>query len=200
MQLCSSLNIFWHCLSLRLEWKYLVQSCGHCQVFQICWHIKCSPFTASSFRTWNNSAGIPSPALALFIVLLPKAHLTLHSRMSGSRWVATLSWLFGSLRPLCTVLLCILATSSQSLLLLLDPYSFCPLSCPSLHEMFPWYLQFSRRDLEKEKVFPILSFSSISLHCSLKKAFLSLLAILWNSAPGISFPFLFAFHFSSFLI
>ena len=30
-------------------------------------------------------------------------------------------------------------------------------------------------------VFPILLFSSISLHCSFKKAFLSLLAILWNS-------------------
>ena len=26
------------------------QSCGHCWVFQICWHIKCSTFTASSFK------------------------------------------------------------------------------------------------------------------------------------------------------
>ena len=34
---------------------------------------------------WNSSTGIPSPPLALFIVMLPKAHLTLHSRMSGSR-------------------------------------------------------------------------------------------------------------------
>ena len=33
-----------------------------------------------------------------------------------------------------------------------------------------------------EEIFPILLFSSISLHCSYKKAFLSLLAILWNSA------------------
>ena len=31
-------------------------------------------------------------------------------------------------------------------------------------------------------VFAILLFSSISFHCSLRKAFLSLLAILWNSA------------------
>ena len=31
------------------------------------------------------SAGIPSPPLALFIVMLPKAHLTLHFSMSGSR-------------------------------------------------------------------------------------------------------------------
>ena len=26
----------------------LFQSCGHCWVFQICWHIECSTFTASS--------------------------------------------------------------------------------------------------------------------------------------------------------
>ena len=33
--------------------------------------------------------------LALFIVMLPKVHLTSHSRMSGSRWVITPSWLSG---------------------------------------------------------------------------------------------------------
>ena len=59
----------------------LFQSCGHCWVFQICWHIECSTFTASSSRIWNSSAGIPSPPLALFIVMLPKAHLTSQSRI-----------------------------------------------------------------------------------------------------------------------
>ena len=54
----------------------LFQSCGHCWVFQICWHIECSTFTASSFRIWNSSTGIPSPPLALFTVMLPKAHWT----------------------------------------------------------------------------------------------------------------------------
>ena len=97
MQLCDSLNIFWHCLSLGLEWKLTFFS-GHCWVFQICWHIECSTFTASSFRIWNSSTGIPSPPLALFIVMLPKAHLMSHSRMSGSRWTITLSWLSGSWR------------------------------------------------------------------------------------------------------
>ena len=53
--------------------------------FQIGWHIECSTFTSSSFRLWNSSTGIPSPPLALFIVMLSKAHLTSHSRMSGSR-------------------------------------------------------------------------------------------------------------------
>ena len=57
----------------------IFQSCGHCWVFQICSYIECSTFTASSFRIWNSSTGIPSSPLALFIVMLPKAHLTLHS-------------------------------------------------------------------------------------------------------------------------
>jgi len=76
----------------------LFQSCGHCWVFQICWHIECSTFTASSFRIWNSSTWIPSPPLALFVVMLPKAHLTSHSRMSGSRWVITSWWFSTSLR------------------------------------------------------------------------------------------------------
>ena len=75
----------------------LFQFCGHCWVFQICWHIECSTFTASSFRIWNSWTGILSPPLALFIVN-PKAHLTSHSRMSGSRWVITPSLLSGSWR------------------------------------------------------------------------------------------------------
>ena len=41
---------------------------------------------------------ITSPPLTLFVVMLPKAHLILHSKMSGSRLVTTPSWLSGSLR------------------------------------------------------------------------------------------------------
>ena len=55
----------------------------------------------SSFRIWNSSTGIPSPPLALFIVMLPKAQLTSHSRMSGSRSVITPSWLFQLWRSFC---------------------------------------------------------------------------------------------------
>ena len=76
----------------------LFQSCGHCWVSQVCWHIGCSTFRASSFRIWNSSTGIPSPPLALFVVMFPKSHLASHSRMSGSRWVITPSWLSGSWR------------------------------------------------------------------------------------------------------
>ena len=90
----------------------LFQSCGQYSVFQICWHSDCSTFTASSFRFWNSLTGIPSPPLALFIVMVPKAHLNLHSRLSDSRWVITPLWLSESWRSLLLVLLGILATSS----------------------------------------------------------------------------------------
>ena len=117
----------------------LFQSYGHCWVFQICWHIECSTFTASSFRIWNSSAGIPSPPLALFIVMLSKAHLGSHSRMSGSRWVITPLWLSGLWRSFLyssSVYSChLFLTSSASVM-----YHFCPLSSSSLHEIFPWYL------------------------------------------------------------
>ena len=56
----------------------LFQSCDHCWVFHICWHIACSTLTASSFRTWSSSAGVPSPPLALFIVMLLRP-IWLHS-------------------------------------------------------------------------------------------------------------------------
>ena len=74
------------------------QSYGHGWVFQIRWRIECSTFTASSLRIWNSWTGILSPPLALFIVMLPKAHLTSHCRMSGSQWVITPSWWSGSWR------------------------------------------------------------------------------------------------------
>ena len=112
----------------------LFQSCDYCWVFQICWHIEWSTFTASSFKIWNTLAGIPSPPLTLFIVMPSKDHLILHFRMSGYRWVTTPSWLSGSLRPFCSVLLCILATSFKYLLLLLGSHHFCPLLCPSMQK------------------------------------------------------------------
>ena len=142
MQLCGSLNIFWQCPSLVLEWKLAFSSPVAIAEFSKCWHFECSTLTTSFLRIWNSSAGIRSLPLALFVVILPKAHLSSHSRMSGSRWVITPLWLSGSWRSVCIVLQCILPTSSYYLLLLLGPYHFCPLLCPTLHEMFPWCLQF----------------------------------------------------------
>ena len=90
-----SLGLPFFAIGMKID---VFQSCGHCWVFQICWHIECSPFIASFSRIWNSSTGIPSPPLALLIEMLPKVHLTSHSRMSSSRWVITPSWLSGSWR------------------------------------------------------------------------------------------------------
>ena len=160
----------------------LYQSCSHYWVFQICWNIECSTFTALSFRIWNSltgiPTGIPTPPLALFIVMLPKAHLTSHSRMSGPRWVITPSWLSGSWRSFLysSVYSCHLFLISSASVRSIPFLFFIE---PNFSWNVPWVsLIFLKRPL----VFPILLFSSISLHWSLRKAFLSLLAILWNSA------------------
>ena len=157
----------------------LFQSCGHCWVFQICWHIECSPFTASSFRIWNSSTGILSPPLALFVVMLPKAHLTLHSRISGSRWVMTPSWLYVLWRSF------LYSYSVFSYYLFLISYASVR-SIPFLSfivPIFAWKVPLvSLIFLKRSLVFPIRLFSSISLYWLLRKPFLCLLAILWNSA------------------
>ena len=98
--------------------------------------------------------------------------------MSGSRWVITPSWLSRSWRSFLyssSVYTChlFLISSAQ-----LGSYNFYPLLSP-----FAWNLPLvSLIFLKRSLVFPILLFSSISLHGSLRKPFLSLLAILWNSA------------------
>ena len=83
----------------------LFQSFGHSWLIQICQHTECSPLTTAHFRIWKSSATIPSPPLALFIVILRKVHLTSYSKMSGSRWVITPSWLSGSLSFFCVFFL-----------------------------------------------------------------------------------------------
>ena len=47
---------------------------------------------------------------------------------------------------------------------------------------------------------PLVLFSSIFMHCSLKNAFLSFLAILWNSAFSWAYPSLYLLLFTCFLI
>ena len=169
----------------------LFQSCGHCWVFQICWHIECSTFTASAFRTWNSSTGIPSPPLAWFVVMLPKAHLTLHCRMSGSRWMITPSWLSGLWRSFLyssSVYSCHLLLISSASVKSIPFLSF-------IEPIFAWNpplvsLIFLKRSL----VFHIPLFSSISLHWSLRKAFLSLLVFFGTlHSNGYIFLFLLCF-------
>ena len=93
---CTVVWTFFGCLSLGLEWKLTFSSLVATAEF--------SKF-AGMFAALSQHhllgfeiAGIPSLPIALFVVMLPKAHLSSHSRMSGSRWVITPSWLSGSWR------------------------------------------------------------------------------------------------------
>ena len=111
--------------------------------------------------------------------MLPKAHLTSRSRMSGSRWVITPSWLSGSWRSFwysSSVYSCYLFLISSASVRSIPFLSFI---VPIIAWNIPLVsLIFWKRSL----VFSILLFFSISLHWSLRKTFLSLLSILWKSA------------------
>ena len=110
--------------------------------------------------------------------MLPEAHLMSDSRMSGCRWKIKPSWLSGSLRSFlyrssvysCHLFL-ILSAFVRSLLFLSFIVPILAWNVPLIYPIF----------LKRSLVFPVLLFSS-TLHCSFKKTFLSLLAILCNSA------------------
>ena len=90
----------------------LFQFCDHYWVFQICWPIECSTFTASSLRIWNSSAGIPSPPVAFFVMMfLRPTWLHIPGCLSLGEWSHHHDYL-GRENLFCTVLVCILAISS----------------------------------------------------------------------------------------
>ena len=126
--------------------------------------------------------------------MLPKAHLTSHSRMSGSRWVVKPSWLPGSWRSFlysyslysCHLFL-ISATSLSSI-------QFLSFIVP----LFAWIVPMvSLIFLKRSLVLLNLLFSSISLHCSVRKAFFffspCLLFFGALHSNGCIFPFLLCF-------
>ena len=120
--------------------------------------------------------------------MLPKAHLTSHSTMSGYWWVITASWVSGSWRSF------LYSSSVYSCHLFL-------ISCASVSSIpflyfivpiFAWNIPLvSLIFLKRFLVFPLLLFFSISLHWSLGKAFLSLLLFFGIlHSDGYIFPFL----------
>ena len=141
--------------------------------------VEYSILTASSFRSWNSSAGIQSTPLALFVVMLPKAYMTSCSRMSGSRWVITPSWLSESWR---SFLYSSSVYSCHIFLIFSAPVRSIPF-LSFIVPIFAWNVPLvSLIFLKRFLVFPILLFSLTSLHWSWRKACLFILAILWNSA------------------
>ena len=179
MQLCGSLSIL--CISFLWDWNAtnLFQSCGHCWVFQICWHIALGTFTASSFRIWNSSTGIPSPPLALFIVMLLRPiWLHIPGCLALGEWSHHHDYLGGEDLFLysSSVYSCHLFSISSASIRSI-PF------LPFIEHIFARNISLvSLVFLKRSLVFPILLFSSIPLHWSLRKAFLSHSAILWNSA------------------
>ena len=98
--------------------------------------------------------------------MLIKAHLTSHSRMSVSRSGSWRSFLYSS--SVYSYHLFLISSGSVTSIL------FLPIFAWNVHLV-------SLLFLTRYLVFPILLFPSISSQWSLRKAFLSLLAILWNS-------------------
>ena len=180
MQLSSHLNILWYYPSWKLGWGLTfsspVATAGW--VFQICWHIECNTLIASSFRVLNSSTGIPLHPKTLFtaVGLVPKAHLTSPSRMSGSGWLTTPSKLTSSLGSFWYSssvysfhLFLISSSSTQSLTVYV-------LYCA--HLWVKCSLDISNFPEESSSLSPSVVFLFFFMHCSLKKAFLSLFAIL----------------------
>ena len=99
VHLCHCLNILWHCLSLGLEWKLIFSSLVAAAEFSKFAGILSAELSQYHLLEFEIALlEFHHLQLALFIVMPPKAHLTSHIGMSGSRWVMTPSWLSGSLR------------------------------------------------------------------------------------------------------
>ena len=112
-------------------------------------------FTASSFRICNSSTGSPSPPLGLFILMLPKAYLTSHSRMSGSRWVITHTTVVIWVMKIFFVQFCVFLPPLLSIFCSLRPIQF--LSC--IMPIFVWNVPLVSLIFLKRSLFlPILCF------------------------------------------
>ena len=137
--------VVWTFFSIAFLWDWNVNwpfpVLWSCRVFQISWHIECSTLTTSSFRTWNNSAEIPPPPLALFIVMLPKA--TSDSRMSLDECSHHRDYLghedlFWYSSSVFSCRLFLISSASVRSLLFLSFTFFFVFYCLSLNKMFPW--------------------------------------------------------------
>ena len=104
--------------------------------------------------------------------------------MSGFRSITTPLLLYGPFRVFAQF--CVFLPPLFNLFLL-GPCRFSPLLCPSLYEMFPWYLQFSWRDLYS---FPLYCFP-LFLCIVHVRLYLSLIFSATLHSFGPIFPFFF---------
>ena len=162
----------------------------HWWVYSLPLHHLRSTLIALSFRILNNSAGIPSPTLALLSAVLPKAHLSSHSRMSGSGWVTTPSQLSGSLWSFFVQLLWVFFPSLLDLFCFVRSLPFLSFIVLFLDKMFLIFLMWSQ-------VFLLLSSSFCIVHW--RNPYLSLLFCGTLHLIGCTFPFLSCFLLLFFL-
>ena len=128
--------------------------------------------------------------------MLPKAHLTLHSKMSGSMSVITPSWLSGSLTSFFfsynSVYSCHLFLISSASVRYIPFLSYIvPIFVPLLSPLVIF--------LKRTLVFLILLFSSILCIIPLRRHVSSCYSLELCIQLSISFSFLLVFGFSSFL-
>ena len=69
-------TFFWNCPSLGLKIKLIFSSPGATAEFSKFAGILSAALSQHYLLIWNSSTGIPSPPLALFVVIVCKAHLT----------------------------------------------------------------------------------------------------------------------------
>ena len=119
--------------------------------------------------------------------------LLMRSQRVGHNWATELNWLC-----ICANWLCVFL---PYLLLLLGPYHFCPLLCPSLHEIFHMVsLIFLKRSL----VFPFLLLSSALITdffaLITEEGFLISPCYTLELCIPMGISFLFSFSFTSLLL
>ena len=139
----------------------LFPSCGHCWVFQISWHIECSTFRAFCFLrpTWLHIPG----CLAL-------GEWSHHHGYLGHADL----FFFSSSEYFCHLFLIISSASVSSI-------PFLSFIVP----IFAWNVPLvSLIFLKRSLVFPLLLFSSISLHWSLRKLITCTYLITYFSLPS----------------
>ena len=143
----------------------------------------------------SSSAGIPSPFLSLFVVMLPKSHLTSYSSISGFTWVAPASFLsrslwlfFYSSSVHSSYLFLISSASVRSLNFLSFIVPILAWSVPLVAPIF----------LKRSMLFTILLFSSNSCTVDLHFLISPCYSLEFCIPLCKSFPVSFVFHFSIF--
>ena len=178
-------------IGMRID---LFQSCGYCWVFHICWHVESNILITSSFRVLTSSAGIPLHPPAVSTAVLPVAHFTLHNVWL---WVTDhtiiVIWLI-------KIFFCTVFVFFPSLLNLFCFHQVSTIISVfySAHLWVKYSLDISSFPEEIFSLSPSVVFLCF-MRCSLKKAFLSLLIILWKSVFSWMCLSLSSFLFASLL-